>query len=97
MPLYVYETTDESRPREQYEFLQGMSDPPFSKHPETGVAIRRVVAAPSLPGRPISMSTEQALKDKNLDRLGFTKYVKTGDGSYEKRAGAAGPDYLQRD
>ena len=34
--------------------------------------------------------------DKKLDRLGFTKYVKAGDGYYEKRAGK-GPDVLHKD
>ena len=34
--------------------------------------------------------------DKKLDRLGFTKYVKSGDGTYEKRAGK-GPDVISRD
>ena len=34
--------------------------------------------------------------DKKLDRLGFTKYVKAGDGTYEKRAGK-GPDVISRD
>ena len=31
-----------------------------------------------------------------LDRLGFTKYVKAGDGYYEKRAGK-GPDVISKD
>jgi hypothetical protein len=34
--------------------------------------------------------------DKKLDRLGFTKYVKSGDSTYEKRAGK-GPDVISRD
>ena len=33
------------------------------------------------------------LSDKNLDRLGFTKYVKTAHGEYEKRTGK-GPDNI---
>jgi hypothetical protein len=34
--------------------------------------------------------------DKKLDQLGFTKYVKSGDGIYEKRAGK-GPNVISRD
>ena len=34
--------------------------------------------------------------DKKLDRMGFTKYVKAGDGHYEKTAGK-GPDVISRD
>jgi hypothetical protein len=34
--------------------------------------------------------------DKKLDKLGFTKYVKAGNGIYEKRSGK-GPDVISRD
>ena len=34
--------------------------------------------------------------DKKLDRLGFTKYVKSGDGTYEKTVGK-GPNVISRD
>jgi len=33
------------------------------------------------------------LSDKNLDRIGFTKYQRVGDGKYEKRAGS-GPQTI---
>ncbi|HAW95078.1 MAG TPA: FmdB family transcriptional regulator, partial [Phycisphaerales bacterium] len=36
------------------------------------------------------------LSNKNLDRMGFTKYEKAGDGFYEKKAGK-GPDVISRD
>jgi hypothetical protein len=35
------------------------------------------------------------LSNKNLDRLGFTKYEKAGDGVYEKKAGQ-GPDVFHK-
>ncbi len=35
------------------------------------------------------------MSDKNLASKGFTKYVKTGNGTYEKTAGA-GPKTLKR-
>lgn len=97
MPLYEYELiTDDPRRAERYEFLQGMDEPPLTRHPDTGKPIRRIVAAPSLPGNPSRPSATQSLSDKNLDRLGFTKYRKTGDGRYEKTAGAEGPSYINR-
>jgi hypothetical protein len=34
--------------------------------------------------------------DKKLGSLGFTKYVKAGDGRYEKTVGK-GPDVINRD
>jgi hypothetical protein len=39
---------------------------------------------------------KSASDDKKLERLGFTKYVKSGDGTYEKRVGK-GPDTISRD
>ena len=39
---------------------------------------------------------KSARDDKKLERQGFTKYVKAGDGVYEKRAGK-GPRTITRD
>ena len=36
-----------------------------------------------------------AADDRKLERLGFTKYVKSGDGTYEKVVGK-GPNMLDR-
>jgi hypothetical protein len=42
------------------------------------------------------MKAASNLSDKNLNEKGFTKYVKAGDGYYEKRAGK-GPDVISAD
>ena len=45
MPIYVYKTITE-KPGEKtryFEFSQSMTDEPFTKHPETGEPICRVV------------------------------------------------------
>jgi predicted nucleic acid-binding Zn ribbon protein len=45
MPIYVYQTIPQKpdeKPR-YVEFKQGMTDEPFTTHPETGEPIRRVV------------------------------------------------------
>jgi predicted nucleic acid-binding Zn ribbon protein len=98
MPLYDYEaiTVDDS-PGERFEIFQRMADPPLTKHPETGQPIRRVFSAPAVGGKwsDSSMAKKMA-DDKKLERLGFTKYVKSGDGTYEKRAGK-GPNVISRD
>jgi predicted nucleic acid-binding Zn ribbon protein len=98
MPLYVYETiTDDDSPGEQFEIFQRMADPPLKQHPQTGQAIRRVFSAPAIGGKwSDSAMAKSVADDKKLDRLGFTKYVKSGDGVYEKRAGK-GPDVISRD
>ncbi len=98
MPLYDYEViTDDGSPGEQFEVFQRMADPPLAKHPQTGQPIRRVLSAPAVGGKWSESAMAKSVgDDKKLDRLGFTKYVKSGDGTYEKRAGK-GPDVISRD
>ncbi|MBC7855320.1 MAG: FmdB family transcriptional regulator [Pirellulaceae bacterium] len=98
MPIYVYEviTADESD-GEQFEIFQSMADAPLTKHPESGLAVRRVFQPPAIGGKwSDSAMGKSVADDKKLDRLGFTKYVKSGDGTYEKRAGK-GPDVISKD
>ncbi len=88
MPTYVYQVIREDGSEgETFEVFQKMTDDPLTEHPETGEPVRRVVQAPNIAGQWSESGTRQKLSDKNLDRLGFTKYVKAGDGTYEKRAG----------
>ena len=94
MPIYEYEAiVDPDEEGQRFEFFQKMTDPPFTEHPVTGVPIRRVVARPNVAGKYYDSSSKQMLSDNNLERQGFTKYVKTGDGSYEKTVGK-GPDNI---
>jgi hypothetical protein len=51
-----------------------------------------VFSAPAIQGAGRSGDT---LSNKNLAEKGFTKYVKAGDGHYEKKAGK-GPDVIKR-
>ena len=97
MPTYVYEViTDSGEPGERFEVVQKMTDPPLTQHPETGQPVRRVLFPPWIAGRFSPLRTERALKDdKKLERLGFTKYVRSDSGGYEKAAGS-GPDLLKR-
>jgi predicted nucleic acid-binding Zn ribbon protein len=98
MPLYLYEViTGDDSPGEQFEVFQAMSEPPLKKHPQTGQPVRRVLCAPAVGGKWSESAMNRSVSDdKKLDRLGFTKYVKAGDGFYEKRAGK-GPDVISRD
>jgi hypothetical protein len=55
-----------------------------------------VFCAPAIGGKWSDGAMQRSVSDdKKLDRLGFTKYVKAGDGVYEKRAGK-GPDIINR-
>jgi hypothetical protein len=97
MPIYVYEVINaDGRGGEIFELLQSIHDAPLTKHPDTGAPVRRMMTAPHVPRRNADSTIRADLSDKNLDRLGFTKYVKSGDGKYEKRTGA-GPDHLSAD
>jgi len=97
MPTYVYQVIkpDESE-GEIFEVIQKMSEPALTVHPETGEPVQRVITAPNLPGNWSDAATKNKLSDKNLDRLGFTKYQRAGDGTYEKRAGK-GPNAISAD
>lgn len=98
MPLYLYEViTNDDSPGEQFEIFQSMADEPLKRHPESGVAIRRVFCAPAVGGRWSEGAMNRAVADdKKLGSMGFTKYVKAGDGRYEKTVGK-GPDVINRD
>ena len=97
MPTYVYEVIEKNgEPGERFEIVQAMADEPLTKHPETGQPVRRVFLPPAIAGKYSPMKTDAALKDDNkLERMGFTKYVKAGDGKYEKVVGK-GPDTIQK-
>lgn len=92
MPTYVYEVvaTDGSL-GERFEVTQPMSDPPLAVHPETGQPVRRIITPPNIAGRYTEGAANKKLSDSNLERLGFTKYVKSGDGKYEKALGEGPP------
>ncbi|HEV3440251.1 MAG TPA: FmdB family transcriptional regulator [Gemmata sp.] len=96
MPLYVYEVVlPDGSGGETFEMIQKFADAPLTKHPETGKPVRRVFGEPSTPRAWTDSQGANSISDKNLASKGFTKYVKTGNGSYEKTAGA-GPKKIQK-
>ena len=96
MPLYVYEVVlADGSAGKQFEVFQKMADDPLAKHPETGKPVRRVYTEANAPRAWTDAQGKAAVSDKNLAAKGFTKYVKTGNGSYEKTAGT-GPKKIQR-
>ncbi|HRQ73757.1 MAG TPA: hypothetical protein PLU35_12080 [Phycisphaerales bacterium] len=98
MPTYVYEVMDAkgNGTGRTFEWVQPMSAAALTKHPETGEPVRRVPQAPMIAGKWSGAPGKGKLSDANLDRLGFTKYQRSGDGVYEKRAGK-GPRTITRD
>jgi len=93
MPLYVYEVLDaDGNVSDEFEILQKMSEDALTTHPTTGQPMRRKIQAPFVAKKTFGEFPKSDISDKNLDRLGFTKYQKKRDGSgYEKLLGD-GPD-----
>ena len=97
MPTYVYQViTEERREGETFEVVQKMSEPALTRHPETGQPVRRVLQAANLPLNHTDKAEANRISNKNLDRLGFTKYERAGGGFYEKKAGQ-GPNVISAD
>jgi hypothetical protein len=95
MPIYVYETLEETAADGQrFEILQRISDPPLQTHPDNGKPVRRVITAPNVVGKHGPSQGRDLLSDKSLEKNGFTRYEKVGDGSYERTAGNKGPKKL---
>ena len=99
MPTYVYEVLDDagSPTGETFEIVQPMKDKALTKQPKTGKPCRRAIVAPAIAGKWSDMKGKSALSNKNLERLGFTKYEKRGSGYMERVAGKAGPRELHAD
>jgi predicted nucleic acid-binding Zn ribbon protein len=97
MPTYIYETLDKrGQPTgETFELVQSIKADPLTRHPETGQPVRRAIVAPTLG---LAMSkVKSSMSNKNLERLGFTKYERKGKGYMERTAGKQGPDSISAD
>ena len=99
MPTYTYQVIrDDGSEGETFDYTQRMSEPPLEEHPETGERVVRVFSAPHIAGQGHERIHKQQTSDDNLDRLGFTKYVRNGKGEYEKHVGdSRAPDRLSSD
>lgn len=87
MPTYVYEILDaKGQPTgKTFEIIQSIKAAALTRHPDTGKPVRRAIVAPTLG---LATSKRKAsLSNKNLERLGFTKFERKGKGYMEKTAG----------
>lgn len=93
MPTYVYEVIKhDGSGGERFELVQPMSDDAITVHPETDQPVRRVIQPFQISGASSLMKADRALADDGkLEKLGFTKYVKSGDGKYDRVVGKGGP------
>ncbi len=97
MPTYVYEVLDKKgKPTGRtFEHMQSIKADPLTKDPETGEPVRRAIVAPNL-GLALS-ANKSRMSNKNLERLGFTKYERKGKGYMERVAGKEGPQSISGD
>ena len=97
MPIYIYEYLDKEGEGtgEHFELHQSMKDDALTEH--EGKPVRRVPTAPNIAGKWSDIKEKSMLSNKNLDRLGFTKYEKRGDGYMERVAGKEGPKSISLD
>ncbi len=98
MPVYLYEVIrEDGQPGERFEVVQRMAEDALKVHPETGEPVKRVITAPAIGSRWMDMNMDRNMKDDSkLNKLGFTKYEKSGDGKYVKKFGQ-GPDMISKD
>lgn len=88
MPIYEYRHTDgfeEPCKQDILEVFQTMSAPEMSICPNCGKPIQKLISMPARHQQHIN----NTLNEKNIAEKGFSKYVKTEDGKYEKAAGPA--------
>ena len=97
MPTYVYEYLDEdgAGTGECFELVQSIKDDALAEH--EGRPVQRVPQAPSIAGKWSDMKAKGNLSNENLERLGFTKYEKKGQGYMERVAGKEGPRSISAD
>jgi hypothetical protein len=96
MPTYVYEVLDkDDQPTgETFEIVQSMKEDALTTQPETGKPVRRAIVAPAIAGNWSPIKAKSSLSNKNLERMGFTKYERKGNGYMERVAGKQGPKTL---
>ena len=88
MPIYEYRHTngfEEPCNKDILEVFQTMSAPELSICPQCGKPIQKMISMPARHQQHLN----NTLNEKNIAEKGFSKYVKTEDGKYEK---ATGPD-----
>ena len=93
MPIYEYAAAATGCPHceNHFDVLQKLSEPALTQCPECGAAVVRIICAPS-----IAVGNSAMLKEKHVEKHGFTQYRRAGKGVYEKTAGK-GPKFISGD
>ncbi|TVR04097.1 MAG: FmdB family transcriptional regulator [Deltaproteobacteria bacterium] len=95
MPIYRYTTLPEDSPdAEVFEVHQRLAEPALTRHPNSGLPVRRVITPANLSLKHSGAREKAILDDANLAKHGFARYERAGDGEYVRTAGTKGPDRL---
>ena len=82
MPIYEYEAVDQkaacAKCRNVFEKIQTLGEPPLTKCPACGAAVRKVISAPA------SLRSHGDF-DSRAKAAGFHKLKRLGKGEYEKQ------------
>ena len=97
MPTYVYAYLDsDGKPTDEaFELVQPITADALTEH--EGRAVARIPQLPNIAGKWSDIKAKGNLSNENLERLGFTKYEKRGDGYMERTAGKEGPRAISAD
>lgn len=96
MPTYVYEVlAPDGSAKRTFEAVQSVRDTPLTAHPVSGEPVRRIIAGANIALKHTSVQENRSLSRENIERHGFTRYERGGDGSYVRTAGREGPDQLR--
>ncbi len=94
MPLYVYQVIEpDGTAGEIFEVLQEMSEAALTHHPDNGKPVVKLLGTPNTPRKWGDSNVRSSLSNANLERHGFTRYQKSGGGTYEKTSGQ-GPNVI---
>ncbi len=91
MPLYDYSPTSGAcdKCHGTFEVYQKLADDKLTACPTCNQPCERRISAVALGGK---FSTS----DARVKELGMTKYVKNGEGHYERTVGTEGPEHIHR-
>jgi len=91
MPYYDYAPTSGQcdRCNGVFEVFQRISEDKLTQCPTCGQPCERLITAAAIGGK-------YSTSNSRVKELGMTKYVKAGDGVYERAAGSGGPKVIHR-
>jgi putative FmdB family regulatory protein len=91
MPIYEYAPASGNCKQcgGRFEVYQRVADDKLTQCPDCGQPCERVISAVALGGK-------YSTSDAKVKELGMTKYVKAGNGVYERTVGEGGPKTIHR-